>query len=147
MWSWYSCQVEALNKLDNIYSTHLFNFSIFLHLSVKLMRPCVSCYPILANVSHSQSQETQITLLIILIQLRPPGIKVTYDLRQPNGQRVKELQVRVSGNEYASIEPERAYKIAVSSYLARGGDGFNIIPQKMRKHINLGGLIHLNSGI
>ena len=79
--------------------------------------------------------------------MRPPGVRVTYDIRQPNGQRVKDLQVRVAGNEYANIEPERVYKVAVSSFLVRGGDGFHMIPQEMRRHINLGRSICLKRGI
>ena len=65
---------------------------------------------------------------------------MTYDMGQPNGQRVRDLKVRLSETEYARVEPETVYKVAVSSFLVRGGDGYHMISSKMRKHYNLGEL-------
>jgi len=76
-----------------------------------------------------------------------PGVRVMYDLRQPNGQRVKDLRVRVNTSEYAEIEPETVYKVAVSSYLVRGGDGYQMIPEKMRSYMNMGTCIETKRDI
>jgi 2',3'-cyclic-nucleotide 2'-phosphodiesterase (5'-nucleotidase family) len=54
--------------------------------------------------------------------LQVSGIRVTYDPRQPIGQRV--VSVEVDG---APLDPARIYTVAVPDYVAGGGDGITAL--------------------
>lgn len=55
------------------------------------------------------------------------GIEVTYDPARPPGQRL--VQVLVQGEE---LEPARLYRVAVNSFIGRGGDGFEMLTHAKR---------------
>ncbi|XP_054715545.1 uncharacterized protein LOC129225024 [Uloborus diversus] len=62
--------------------------------------------------------------------LQVSGLKVTYDMSMPPGQRVKSLLIRCSNSSviftdcYEPVKPYRTYFIAMIGYLKNGGDGF-----------------------
>ncbi|XP_071831912.1 5'-nucleotidase-like isoform X2 [Apostichopus japonicus] len=68
-----------------------------------------------------------------------PGLVVTYDVTQPVGSRVVSVMVRCALCEiprYEKLETERIYKIVMPSYLAEGGDGFDMIPEHLLSRIS-----------
>ncbi len=50
------------------------------------------------------------------------GLSYTLDPSQPAGRRVSQLLV-----EGQPLDPERAYRVAVPDYLARGKDGYSVL--------------------
>lgn len=60
--------------------------------------------------------------------LQMSGVRVIYDLTQPTGRRVKEVEIRCTSQAscYQKIDESQIYRILMSSFLANGGDGFNI---------------------
>lgn len=62
--------------------------------------------------------------------LQVSGIKVTYDLSKPNGQRVKRLRVRCHEcgvPQYEDVDYEKIYDVVTHTYVSGGGDGFAIL--------------------
>lgn len=73
--------------------------------------------------------------------LQYSGIKVTYDLSKPNGERVVEVLVRCSKclmPKYEPLEKDKAYSLSTSDFLIEGGDGYTMIKKKMKRHIMTG---------
>ncbi|KAL3266931.1 hypothetical protein HHI36_011081 [Cryptolaemus montrouzieri] len=67
--------------------------------------------------------------------LQVSGIKVTIDIRKPIGSRITHLKARCSDCQipvYENVNFEKTYKIIVPSFLMNGGDGFFIIPERMK---------------
>lgn len=63
------------------------------------------------------------------------GIKVTYDMKKPLGQRVVELKVLCrlcDVPKYEDINDEEWYRMVMPSFLSNGGDGFTQIKENMR---------------
>ncbi|XP_033099228.1 snake venom 5'-nucleotidase-like [Anneissia japonica] len=64
--------------------------------------------------------------------LQVSGIRVKYDMRKESGSRVVEIEVRCSNctiPHFVPLEPEMVYPVITSSYIADGGDGFEVISQ------------------
>ncbi|XP_071051790.1 protein 5NUC-like [Onthophagus taurus] len=58
------------------------------------------------------------------------GLKVMFDFESRFGRRVKLIKVRCAEcdvPEYFSLEPDKHYKVILTSYLLRGGGGYTII--------------------
>jgi len=53
--------------------------------------------------------------------LQVSGLRVTYDLGKPDGERV--VKAETAGRP---LEPERRYRVATNDFLAAGGDAFSI---------------------
>lgn len=69
--------------------------------------------------------------------LQVSGIQVVYDLRRKEGERVVSLLGRCGEcrvPHYVPIEDERVYKVAVPSYVATGGDGFQVVKRNALAH-------------
>lgn len=69
--------------------------------------------------------------------LQVSGLKIVYDLSQPEGSRVVSLKVRCCDCEvpvYEELDDEKFYRIAVISFLVTGGDGYTIISENLRNH-------------
>ena len=68
------------------------------------------------------------------------GLRVTYDLHRPNGNRVHEIQVATcyKCQDYRPIEMDQSYKVVLMKYMARGGDGYDMIANFTIKQFNLG---------
>lgn len=52
------------------------------------------------------------------------GIKYTFDLSKPVGQRVTKVEVAGKDGSYGPIDPAATYRAVVNSFIANGGDGF-----------------------
>jgi 2',3'-cyclic-nucleotide 2'-phosphodiesterase (5'-nucleotidase family) len=63
--------------------------------------------------------------------LQVSGIKIRYDLSEPEGSRVRDVHI---GRR--SLDPEKTYTVTTIDYLAVGGDAFS--PFKEGKHIMYG---------
>ena len=64
-------------------------------------------------------------------------MQVSYDLSQPEGQRVISLLVRCSDCLVPRLVPydlDGTYKVIISSYMAAGGDGYDMIASQMINH-------------
>lgn len=76
--------------------------------------------------------------------LQHSGIKVTYDLSQPNGQRVADLQVRCARcrvPEYEPVNMTEKYRVLMLSFMLQGGDGYSmLVPENNPdvEHVPLG---------
>ncbi|XP_032791055.2 snake venom 5'-nucleotidase isoform X2 [Daphnia magna] len=69
--------------------------------------------------------------------LQVSGINVVYDVTRPKGDRVVELLARCNNCRmpaYHPVEPEAVYEVAVSSYLAGGGDGYALLKGNIIEH-------------
>ncbi|XP_074644941.1 snake venom 5'-nucleotidase-like [Tubulanus polymorphus] len=75
--------------------------------------------------------------------LQYSGIWITYDLAKLNGHRVVNVEVRCSEclvPRYQPLELNRSYKVLLSDYMVKGGDGYSMIAKKARKIHLLGDL-------
>ncbi|GLH02541.1 Apyrase [Gryllus bimaculatus] len=64
--------------------------------------------------------------------LQVSGLRVTYDLRRPAGQRLGDVAAlchRCQVPRYEPLQPDAWYPVAINSYLLRGGDGFDVFTQ------------------
>nr|XP_003474789.1 LOW QUALITY PROTEIN: 5'-nucleotidase [Cavia porcellus] len=69
--------------------------------------------------------------------LQVGGIHVVYDLSQKPGNRVVQLHVLCTKCRVPTYEPlqmDGIYKVILPSYLANGGDGFQMIKDELLKH-------------
>ncbi|XP_071831376.1 5'-nucleotidase-like [Apostichopus japonicus] len=69
--------------------------------------------------------------------LQYSGLRVTYDVSRPAGNRVASVDVLCSYCPIPFYEPldlENVYKIVVQSYLIEGGDGYTMIAENMISH-------------
>ncbi|KAK4026090.1 hypothetical protein OUZ56_015113 [Daphnia magna] len=61
--------------------------------------------------------------------LQVSGLQVAYDIARPTGDRVVELLARCNNCRipaYSPVQPKEIYDVAMPSFLAGGGDGFDI---------------------
>jgi 5'-nucleotidase / UDP-sugar diphosphatase len=52
------------------------------------------------------------------------GLKYSYTLANPVGERISDVQVLVGGDAWAPIDEEATYTIVTNNYMRGGGDGF-----------------------
>ena len=69
--------------------------------------------------------------------LQVSGIRVTYAILEPVGNRVKDIKVKVNGI-WTSLVPDQEYEVAVLSFMVNGGDGYKMIPDYLVNHKNTG---------
>ena len=63
------------------------------------------------------------------------GIRIVYDLRKPQGERVTRFRVLCSDcvvPQYEDVDVDRVYKVVTSSYLLGGGDGFATLAENYK---------------
>ena len=68
------------------------------------------------------------------------GMRVVYDLQQVPGQRVTSLTIRCLECEvptYLPVEEEEIYNVLIGTFLIKGGDGYDVITNNLKKHIEL----------
>eukprot|EP00095_Tigriopus_kingsejongensis_P006521 maker-scaffold172_size289735-snap-gene-1.31 protein:Tk06521 transcript:maker-scaffold172_size289735-snap-gene-1.31-mRNA-1 annotation:"hypothetical protein DAPPUDRAFT_42388" len=72
--------------------------------------------------------------------LQYSGLIVYYDTTQPSGQRLVDAYEGTPEQPefWARIEDEATYELAVLSFMARGGDGYQMIPDHLLAHKNTG---------
>ncbi|XP_067675672.1 snake venom 5'-nucleotidase-like [Haliotis asinina] len=69
------------------------------------------------------------------------GMKIVYDMAMPVGQRVIEVKVRCTNcsvPQYVDLNDSEIYKIIMPSFIANGGDGYDVINKNKIKHHLLG---------
>ncbi|XP_050500450.1 apyrase isoform X2 [Diabrotica virgifera virgifera] len=77
---------------------------------------------------HAGRTEASTTLLQV------SGIIVEYDFAKPEGERVISLKARCHNCTvpvYEDVEMDKLYNLAMNSYMAEGGDGFDIIGKNL----------------
>ena len=52
------------------------------------------------------------------------GLKYSYTLSKPAGERISDVMVRGEGDEWVPIDEEATYKIVTNNYVRGGGDGY-----------------------
>lgn len=62
--------------------------------------------------------------------LQVSGLRYSWNPERPVGSRVTAVEVRQSDGSYQPIKPAQTYKVAVSDFLRRGGDGFFVFAEK-----------------
>lgn len=72
--------------------------------------------------------------------LQLSGLIVTFDVREPVGRRVKKVRLGrpEAPAEWAEVEDDGRYSIAVASFMVKGGDGYAMIPDTLVEHKNTG---------
>ncbi|XP_046574533.1 snake venom 5'-nucleotidase-like [Haliotis rubra] len=69
------------------------------------------------------------------------GMKIVYDMAMPVGKRVIEVKVRCANcsvPQYGDLNDAEIYKIIMPSFIANGGDGYDVINNNKIKHHLLG---------
>uniref|UniRef100_A0A8C4RF04 5'-nucleotidase n=1 Tax=Erpetoichthys calabaricus TaxID=27687 RepID=A0A8C4RF04_ERPCA len=69
--------------------------------------------------------------------LQVSGIRVVFDLSKTPGQRVSSLEILCTQCRVPHYEPldlNKVYRVALPSYIASGGDGYQMIKQEKLKH-------------
>ncbi len=59
--------------------------------------------------------------------LHVSGLKYTFDLSKPAGQRVTDVQVGNAQSGFKPLEPNTVYKVVTNNFIASGGDGFDVL--------------------
>lgn len=71
--------------------------------------------------------------------LQISGMKVTYDITKPSGQRVVSLLVKCTKcrvPRFIPVNESEIYSVITPAYLANGGDGYLVIKEKAVRHYN-----------
>ena len=55
------------------------------------------------------------------------GLRYTADMRRPEGERVLCVDTLDNAGNWTPLDPARTYRVVTNSYLASGGDGFDIL--------------------
>jgi 5'-nucleotidase len=58
------------------------------------------------------------------------GLRIDYDLSQPNGHRLRKVRVRCADcliPDYEDIDPSKTYAIVINEYIVFGGDNYTMI--------------------
>lgn len=70
--------------------------------------------------------------------LQMSGLRVVYDMNKPPGQRVKEVKIictTCDTAEYHDVDESKMYNVLLSSYLASGGDGYEILKRQPAQNL------------
>lgn len=85
---------------------------------------------------------------VVMLFFSSPGIRVLYNLYNPEGSRVVDLQVlctKCRVPEYVPIEDSTSYQFIAPAFIVSGGDGYSMIKEHMTKHHIFGK--NVNSGV
>jgi 5'-nucleotidase len=69
------------------------------------------------------------------------GLRVEYDLSQPNGQRVTRALARCGECPvpiYEPVEKNKIYNVIMPAFIAKGGDGFAVLEKSYKKEQEMG---------
>ena len=69
------------------------------------------------------------------------GLRVTYNMSEPVGSRVAEVYARCADcrvPKYQPLEDEKVYEVVMNTYMAKGGDGFEVIQKHAIRNRNTG---------
>ena len=72
--------------------------------------------------------------------LQLSGLIVTYNEAAPVGNRLVNVQVGQPDDEagWRDLDDDEIYEVAMSSFMVKGGDGYQMIPDNLREHRNTG---------
>jgi 5'-nucleotidase / UDP-sugar diphosphatase len=71
--------------------------------------------------------------------LQVSGLRYRFDPRNPIGRRVVLVEIGTRPGEFAPLEPEREYTVALDSYLRAGGDDYELLRDRaIRPNDDLG---------
>lgn len=65
--------------------------------------------------------------------LQVSGIRYAFDPGRPPGQRIVSASIAGPDGAYAPIAPEAVYKLASTSYILKGGDGYAVLKDNARR--------------
>lgn len=60
------------------------------------------------------------------------GLRYAFDPAREAGSRLVSAQARGADGKFAPVDPAATYRVAVSDYLARGGDGYTMFKERAR---------------
>lgn len=69
------------------------------------------------------------------------GLRVEYDLSQPNGKRVTKASARCGECRvpiYEPVETNKTYNVIMTTFLAKGGDGYTVLAKNHKKEQEMG---------
>jgi 5'-nucleotidase len=69
------------------------------------------------------------------------GLRVEYDLSQPNGKRVTKALARCGEcrvPKYEPVETNKTYNVIMPSFLTKGGDGYTVLVKNHKKEQEMG---------
>ena len=74
--------------------------------------------------------------------LQVSGIRVNYDVTADVGSRVLNVAVRDDDTRgtFQPLDEGKHYRVAVLSFMVKGGDGYKMIPETLIEHRNSGSL-------
>ena len=63
------------------------------------------------------------------------GLRVLYDLSRPDGHRVKDIciQAEPGSGRFERLREDKVYRLVVTTFLIKGGDGYSIIRKNALK--------------
>lgn len=60
------------------------------------------------------------------------GIRYVYDLSRTVGQRIRSVEIADASGVFAPLDPKADYRLAISDFFHRGGDGYSVFREKGR---------------
>ncbi|MDQ7831666.1 MAG: bifunctional metallophosphatase/5'-nucleotidase [Desulfovibrionaceae bacterium] len=60
------------------------------------------------------------------------GLRYVFDPSRETGSRLLAAEIRDADGRFAPVDPAAAYRVAISDYLARGGDGYGMLKDRAR---------------
>jgi 5'-nucleotidase len=60
------------------------------------------------------------------------GIRYVFDPSREAGSRLISAQIRGADGKFAAVDPAATYRVAISDYLARGGDGYTMLKDRAK---------------
>ncbi|KAK5647202.1 hypothetical protein RI129_002094 [Pyrocoelia pectoralis] len=66
--------------------------------------------------------------------LQASGVRVRYNMSNPSGSKVESVKVlcrKCPVPKYEPLNLEESYRIVLNSFLAKGGDGYSVIPENL----------------
>lgn len=92
---------------------------------------------LIAALEHSVKRFTVVEKTGEFLQVS--GVRVVYDMNKPPGQRVREVKTictTCDSPEYQDVDESKMYKVLLSSYLASGGDGYEMLKGQPAQKFN-----------
>ena len=72
--------------------------------------------------------------------LQLSGLIVKYNEAAPTGSRLVQVKVGQPDDQagWSDVDDDALYEVAMSSFMVKGGDGYQMIPDNLREHRNTG---------
>ena len=66
--------------------------------------------------------------------LYPAGLRFTCDQNRPKGDRITRMEVLGASGSWTKVDPKASYRVAVSSFVAGGGDGNSVFLEPRERY-------------